>query len=566
MPPSTGKPVPRRPTSGSAAARPRSAPARAAAKLTAQAGPASGQEFPLNGDELVIGRSADNPVAIPDTSVSRKHALVRKTDSGWAVSDLGSGNGTTLNGEALADETPLNDGDVIVIGDTELVYSGPGGAPAAAAEAEAPSRRAPVRTARTGAERPSRGRPVRTGRASEDPAAAAARKRKLMLGLGGVMVLLLSLAVGFKAIQKKKAEKDAIQHQQDAEIEKERATLFQDAKLLIGQGKWVEGQARLQELQELDPEYQAPRVETYLKSAAAEVPNQKLLFDAHEAVSKGELATAFTALAKVKTSSRPLEEKLTQERAALDVKATEKMSEARLLMASQGDLAKMQQLKAICEDVLVARPDDREAPEFKKLAEAAIFRIQNPTAAPVAPDTPWTEVSQRFKNGDASGALSLAQACANKFAQCRQLEGQIKDFEAKSKRLEDLNENELIALFELDKKIAGGSSSDLSKPVRTQLVSKLFVKASQAKTTGNWTRAIELARKVVQADPNHAGAQSIISDARKQAHDVYLRGYQLKDNSPDEAIKLFKEVESMTPADDEDHQKAARWLGELQRQ
>jgi hypothetical protein len=199
------------------------------------------------------------------------------------------------------------------------------------------------------------------------------------------------------------------------------------------------------------------------------------------------------------------------------------------------------------------------------MAEAAIFRIQNPTAAPVAPDTPWVEVSQRYRNGDAAGALSLAQACANKSGQCRSLEAQIKEFEAKSKRLEDLNENELIAVFELDKKIAGGSSSELSKPVRTQLVSKLFVKASQAKTTGNWQRAIELARKVLQADPNHAGAQSIVNDARKQAHDVYLRGYQLKDTSPDEAIKLFKEVQAMTPSDDEDHQKAKRWLDELQR-
>ncbi|HEY1086877.1 MAG TPA: FHA domain-containing protein, partial [Archangium sp.] len=57
-----------------------------AVKLIAQTGPASGQEFTLEGDELVLGRAADNPVSIPDTSVSRKHALVRKTADGWAVS------------------------------------------------------------------------------------------------------------------------------------------------------------------------------------------------------------------------------------------------------------------------------------------------------------------------------------------------------------------------------------------------------------------------------------------------------------------------------------------------
>ena len=124
--------------------------------------------------------------------------------------------------------------------------------------------------------------------------------------------------------------------------------------------------------------------------------------------------------------------------------------------------------------------------------------------------------------------------------------------------------DELIALYELDKKIAGGQSSELSRPVRTQLVSKLFVKASQAKTTQNWQRAIEYARKVLQADPSHTGAQAIVTEARKQAHEVYLRGYQLKETSPDEAARLFKEVMAMTPADDEDHQKAKRWLTDLQ--
>ena len=83
-----------RPSQGAAAAK---RPARApSAKLIANTGPASGQEFVLEGDELVIGRAADNPVSIPDTSVSRKHALVRKTADGWAVSDLGSGNGSAL--------------------------------------------------------------------------------------------------------------------------------------------------------------------------------------------------------------------------------------------------------------------------------------------------------------------------------------------------------------------------------------------------------------------------------------------------------------------------------------
>lgn len=561
--PAGGRPsgaAPRRAT-GVAPAR---APREPQASLTARSGPASGQDFPLSGDEVVIGRAADNPVSIPDTSVSRKHAVVRKTAEGWAVSDLGSGNGTLLNGAPISDETVLNDGDVITMGDTELAYSGPGGGGAPAADSGG-GRRAPVRTARTGGaiERSTgRGRPVRTSRMAEDPEAAKKKRKKLFVTIGGSLVVILALAVGWKAIQNKR---DLERRKSEAEGKLHAASmadLFKDAKALVRQGKWAEARERLAEIQETDPEYEPKQVENYLKIADAEIPNQKLIAEANDFITKGELGKAHTALSQVKTTTQ--EAQLRAARDALDAKVTEKMGEARQLLAFASDLAKMEQLKAICEDILIVKVDDREASELKKQAETAIYRIKNPTVAPPPPDTPWLEVSQRFRNGDSAGALSLAQACANKFAQCRNLEAQIKDFEAKSKRLEDLQENELISLYELDKKIAGGQSSELSRPVRTQLVSKLFVKASQAKTTQNWQRAIEYARKVLQADPSHTGAQAIVTEARKQAHEVYLRGYQLKETSPDEAARLFKEVMAMTPADDEDHQKAKRWLTDLQ--
>ena len=537
--------------------------------LVAQTGPASGQEFPLEGDELVIGRSADNPVSIPDTSVSRKHALVRKTADGWAVSDLGSGNGTLLNGEPIADETLLSDNDVITLGDTELRYAGGavGAGPGEDTAPAPPPRRAPVRTARTGGaiERSTgRGRPVRTSRMAEDPVEKAKKRRKVVLIAGGSLVVILALAVGWKAIDNKRQIARREAERMSQEHQGAMADLFKEAKSLVRAGNWVDAKAKLEEIQAEDAEYEPRQVENYLKIADAEIPNQQHLAEAEAATKKGELGKAAAALAKVKTTTQ--EAPLLAAKDALDAKATEKLGEARGLLAFASDLAKMEELKALCEDLLLVRPDDREISELKKTAETSIYRIKNPSVAPPPPDTPWLEVQQRFKNGDSSGALSLAQACANKHAQCRSLESNIKEFEAKSKRLEDLSENDLIALYELDKKIAGGSSSELSRPVRTQLVAKLFVKASQAKTTGNWPRAIDLARRVLQADSGHVGAQALVNEARNQAREIYLRGYQLKESSPDEAIRLFKDVMNMTPPDDENHQKAKSRVTELQRQ
>jgi len=359
-----------------------------------------------------------------------------------------------------------------------------------------------------------------------------------------------------------------VKAQQEAVASKEHlaamADLFKDAKSLVRQGKWVEAKAKLEEMQNEDADYETRQVENYLKIADSEIPNQSLLAEANDAIGKGELAKANAALSKVKTTTQEAAVKTAKD--AIEAKIVEKMGEGRSLLVAASDLGKMEQLKAICEDILAVHPDDREAAELKKQAETAIYRIKNPTVAPPPPDTPWLEVQQRYKNGDSSGALSLAQACANKHAQCRTLESQIKEFETKSKKVEELSENDLIAMYDLDKKIAGGQSSELSRPLRTQLVSKLFVKASQAKTTGNWTRAIEYARKVLQADPSHIGAQSLQNEARTQAKEVYLRGYQLKDSSPDEAIKLFKDVMNMTPPDDEFYQKAKSRIQELQHQ
>jgi hypothetical protein len=564
MPPPNNQ-APRRPPSGAVPRAKRPAPrVEAKAKFVVEAGPANGQEFELDGDELVIGRAADNAISIPDTSVSRKHALVRRTPSGWAISDMGSGNGTLLNGAAITEETELSAGDKIVFGDSELVYDA-GAAPAALA-VRAPSRPARPRAtdvAAAGVDRSAR-RPVRTSRMAEDPELLKTKKRKSFVKFGAVAILVMSLGVGFKILQKKRSEMNEVAQKAKREHESEMATTLKDAKVLVRQGDWAAAKAKLQELSEADPDFEAKQVANYLKTAELEIPNQQAMSDALAAVKLNKLAQAMKIATGIKASAtKDGEAAVIRLRNDIEKKAQEKVVQARTSMSEANDVAKLEAVVALADDVLGVRPDDRDALEIKKQAEAAIYRIKNPNVAPPPPDQPWLEVQQRYRSGDASGALSLAQACANKYAQCRALESQIKDFESKSKRLEDLNEDALYALFELDRKIAGGASSEMAKSVRTQMVSRLYVKASQAKTTGNWSRAIELSRRILLADPQNIGAQALISEGRKQAHDVYLRGYQLKATDPDQAKVLFKEVIAMTPSDDEDHQKAKAKIAEI---
>ncbi len=70
-----------------------------------------------------IGRSEDNQLRLLDPGVSRRHVLVMATPGGYTIRDLGSQNGTYVNG-ARVDESPLTDGDRITIGEINLVFRG----------------------------------------------------------------------------------------------------------------------------------------------------------------------------------------------------------------------------------------------------------------------------------------------------------------------------------------------------------------------------------------------------------------------------------------------------------
>ena len=69
----------------------------------------------IEADELMIGREANSDLVLPDNSVSRQHAVIRQTDQGYEIQDLGSTNGTFVGGQA-AKHTFLKSGDTIRFG------------------------------------------------------------------------------------------------------------------------------------------------------------------------------------------------------------------------------------------------------------------------------------------------------------------------------------------------------------------------------------------------------------------------------------------------------------------
>jgi Protein of unknown function (DUF3662)/FHA domain len=80
-----------------------------------------GRTYPVTARRVVLGRSRECDIRIPDANVSRRHAEVRQEGATHWVVDLGSTNGTEVNGRRV-ERSKLSDGDRITIGSTDVVF------------------------------------------------------------------------------------------------------------------------------------------------------------------------------------------------------------------------------------------------------------------------------------------------------------------------------------------------------------------------------------------------------------------------------------------------------------
>ena len=100
------------------------------------------QEFELVKSEIIIGRDDSADVTIPASAVSRRHAKLMLEGGNYMLEDLGSSNGTFLNGEKLTERRPLKSGDKIRLGQIiNLVYHAPATEPDKTAVRSAPAAR-----------------------------------------------------------------------------------------------------------------------------------------------------------------------------------------------------------------------------------------------------------------------------------------------------------------------------------------------------------------------------------------------------------------------------------------
>src|SRR3569832_993284 len=84
------------------------------------AGPTAGRRYKLGEGEYVIGRRSDCLIFVPDMRVSRQHARLWRDGEQWSLEDLGSNNGTYINGIRLQAATQLRHDDEITIANNKI--------------------------------------------------------------------------------------------------------------------------------------------------------------------------------------------------------------------------------------------------------------------------------------------------------------------------------------------------------------------------------------------------------------------------------------------------------------
>lgn len=89
--------------------------------LVVTRGPNAGSRFLLDGPVVRIGRHPDSDIFLDDITVSRRHAELHRSGTGYSANDVGSLNGTYVNRERV-EEARLSNGDELQVGKFRLVY------------------------------------------------------------------------------------------------------------------------------------------------------------------------------------------------------------------------------------------------------------------------------------------------------------------------------------------------------------------------------------------------------------------------------------------------------------
>lgn len=586
-------------------------------KLEIIAGPDAGKKKKFKGVRMVIGRTPGVDLQLSDASVSRRHVELIYGDEGVMMKDLGSGNGTKVNGTKTA-EKKLDHGDVIAIGKTQIKFvdevaafkkareenekkeaekkaaaekkaeakksgeqpAAEGDAPADEAKAEGEGEGGEKKEEKKGG----RVRPVRTSRGQGGDDAGFAAKFKALpkavrfgvIGLVAFILLIFILGIALRPPPPPPIDPGKIAADQK----------MQDARNAIREGDYQRAVVLIEEAEKAVPGID--------KTNLAKQAREELNF-----VSQLELAK------KAKDEKR-----FDDARKALDAsgKGSVKNEEAKLKLRGELEAAELEYKKAKIDDLIAAG----EVESARSVLAELPVEMQAEPAAKIVEFERQLEEQKALEAKDAVAAARAAAARAKAKKEQEMLEAfQVverkfggsewdraasecnrvmdaykddKDIYARAKKLQGL-----IPAFgrnydEGMKKFRQGAKAQSAKPLRVAYQSyeqinlrankfgqELEEKISEAAIAAgkeavlrdDLVTAWQNFKDAARFDPSDAKARAGLDDVAAKAEDLFQTAYVIRDRDPREAIRKFKIVVQVTDPGSSVHEKAKNQLAAM---
>lgn len=536
---------------------------RSGAKISVTRGPSAGAELSLGPGETSIGRQGDNTLILPDVSVSRRHVLLRKVGLAYALVDQGSGNGTLVNGVRVQGEIVLQDGDVIVLGDSELTFfAGDEGTRSwrpTGGEIHALARRPAEIPESAGDTDPELTDPEWID--SEPIDSRAGRKfrtKRLAIVASSVAVLLLLLASlkvyqerSFQARQRENAERqmraaeEALSREYEAGKKATSARSFKDAAEHFRKAAGIAADVGIGERD----------LQRRLELAEKEIGNQGILEAARGLAERGELASAMEKIKAIPEESL-LSDQASEMIATVKKKIPDRLAAGRSALSSK----RYDSARQAVADVLAADPGNSDALAFDKEIEKAGQPAPVGTSAPASrPADPTAKGVEAFSAGRLDEAIALLAWCNE--SKCRALKDKMSAFRDAYESLEaEGNAEKAAALL---RSLPGGSSSPYKLKLAALGAASLVKEGLEAMTAETYPRAFVTFRQVLALDPSNDIAKQNLGIIHQKAKQLSEQAYIDMQLDPDKARPELEQILQMTEARDELNQKAKSRLKRL---
>ncbi len=548
-------------------------------RLIVVAGPDIGLEWGFKQAEITMGRGSENEIDFADIAVSRHHARITLEGVEFVLNDLGSNNGTLLNGVRIERE-PLCSGDEIVVGARTLRFvelnEEP---PTAAAHPVVPGAPEPVVGSPSEImpalneedEHAIDGSQVDVGVVPDDdgpgfeeeevpaPELPAPKKRT---GLKVAVLAVASLAViaglGFMGLT---AWERLSGNTAEARAQRANVAFLQGVELVKALRC---GDAILMFDQVLVDRPEYTRAKEYKAYCNKEIGRWKTLNDAKALASSSRFTEALTKLEDIDAVSQYRAEADNLAQVWLRRLAMDKVAEARQLF-EDGDIEGALEL---IDEVLAAHPELAAARRLR----AAIIGVRNaarstPKAGSKGPKIPtlMERAVALYVKGRVSSAIDAAGAAGGSDAptyveRMKTVQRILREAETAHKQKAGA---ELLRLapkaLDLDLKIARRKGK-IRKRLKTYYADGLYLKGLEAYNGSDYGRAYKLLSEAVKVKPSHKLSETRLSALGRKARELYYQGYVLKDSNAAETRKIFRQVKQMTGPSNQFHKWASKWL------